>query len=114
MGRLREQSAKELADIRANGREVYERENEALREARKDALQVRGQGGRGAAGSREGWRDEKREGGSGGLSSSRLRVGGRVSNRVVSCLVVCGSCFFVRCNDECFSRWLRLAGWLTD
>lgn len=40
VGRLREQSAKELADIRQNGREIYERENEALREARKDALQV--------------------------------------------------------------------------
>ncbi|CAM9809954.1 unnamed protein product [Ectocarpus sp. 4 AP-2014] len=39
VGRLREQSAKELADIRASGREVYERENETLREARKDALQ---------------------------------------------------------------------------
>lgn len=40
VGRLREQSAKELADIRASGREVYERENETLREARKDTLQV--------------------------------------------------------------------------
>eukprot|EP00903_Cladosiphon_okamuranus_P007656 g7424.t1 len=39
VGRLREQSAKELADIRASGREVYERENETLREARKDTLQ---------------------------------------------------------------------------
>ncbi|CAN0508404.1 unnamed protein product, partial [Ectocarpus sp. 12 AP-2014] len=39
VGRIREQSAKELADIRASGKEVYERENETLREARKDALQ---------------------------------------------------------------------------
>ena len=41
VARLREQSAKELADIRASGREVFERENQALREARKDALQAR-------------------------------------------------------------------------
>lgn len=41
VARLREQSAKELADIRASGREVFERENQALRESRKDALQVR-------------------------------------------------------------------------
>lgn len=40
VARLREQSAKELADIRVSGREVFERENQALREARKDALQV--------------------------------------------------------------------------
>lgn len=41
VARLREQSAKELADIRVSGREVFERENQALRESRKDALQVR-------------------------------------------------------------------------
>eukprot|EP00904_Undaria_pinnatifida_P004070 jgi/Undpi1/13664/HiC_scaffold_9.g03318.m1 len=39
VGRLREQSAKELADIRISGREVFERENGALRESRQDALQ---------------------------------------------------------------------------
>lgn len=40
VSRLREQSAKELDDIRTSGREIYERENKALREARTDALQV--------------------------------------------------------------------------
>ena len=40
VGRLREQSAKELADIRNSGREIFERENNALRESRQDALQV--------------------------------------------------------------------------
>lgn len=41
VSRLREQSARELAEIRASGKDVYERENKALREARTDALQVR-------------------------------------------------------------------------
>lgn len=40
VGRIREQSARELGEIRSNGREVIERENKALREARIDALQV--------------------------------------------------------------------------
>lgn len=40
IGRIREQSARELGEIRNNGREVIERENKTLREARSDALQV--------------------------------------------------------------------------
>lgn len=40
MSRLREQSARELAEIRANGKDVYERENKALREARTETLEV--------------------------------------------------------------------------
>lgn len=40
VGRIREQSARELGEIRNNGREVIERENKALREGRIDALQA--------------------------------------------------------------------------
>lgn len=44
VSRLREQSARELSEIRNSGREVFERENKALRESRKDAQQVRAHG----------------------------------------------------------------------
>ena len=38
--KIKEASSKELEEIRINSRDVYERENRGLREAREEALQV--------------------------------------------------------------------------